>query len=222
MKLTEIFIISTSLKYKYRCALRFTELFLLYYHEFQSQINEPASKSSPGVLKNSLSSHQVSFYLLKNITLIFTKFTYLMAISSMCVNYSVVSDSATPWTAACQAPRSMEFSRQEYWSGLPRPPPGDLPNPEIESRSLTLQASLPSEPPGKPKNIGVGSLSLLQGNQYYRSFGHTWALYSYETTRADSVLVVYFAIERKFSVMAEFTIQSTNSYFIYNTLLDQH
>ena len=57
---------------------------------------------------------------------------------------------ATPWTAACQAPPSMGFSRQEYWSGLPFPSPGDLPNPGIESRSPTLQAdALPSEPPGK-------------------------------------------------------------------------
>ena len=56
------------------------------------------------------------------------------------------------------------FSRQEYWSGLPCPPPGDLPNPGIKPRSPTVQAdSLPSEPPGKPKNFGVGSLSLLQG-----------------------------------------------------------
>ena len=51
------------------------------------------------------------------------------------------------------------------WVGLPCPPPGDLPNPGIEPRSLTLQMdSSPSEPTGKPKNIGVGSLSLLQGN----------------------------------------------------------
>ena len=43
------------------------------------------------------------------------------------------------------------FSRQEYWNGLPCPPPGDLPNPRIKLRSPTLQAdSLPSEPPGKP------------------------------------------------------------------------
>ena len=39
-----------------------------------------------------------------------------------------------PWTVAHQAPHSMEFSRQEYWSGLPCPPPGDLPNPSIELR----------------------------------------------------------------------------------------
>ena len=56
----------------------------------------------------------------------------------------------------------MEFSRPEYWSGQPFPSPGDLPNPEIEPRSPTLQAgSLPAEPQEKPKNTGVGSLSLL-------------------------------------------------------------
>ena len=55
------------------------------------------------------------------------------------------------------------FPRQEYWSGLTCPPPGDLPNPGIEPRSLELQVdSLLPEPPGKPKNTGVGSLSLLQ------------------------------------------------------------
>ena len=56
---------------------------------------------------------------------------------------------ATPWTVACQAPPSMEFSSQEYWSGLPFPSPGDLPN--IEPRSPALQAdALPSAPPGNP------------------------------------------------------------------------
>ena len=58
---------------------------------------------------------------------------------------------ATPWTVAYQAPLSMGFSRQEYWSGLPCPPPGDLPDPGIEPRSPALQAdSLLFEPPGKP------------------------------------------------------------------------
>ena len=65
----------------------------------------------------------------------------------------------TPWTI-----QSMKFSRPEYWSGQPFPSPGDLPNPGIELRSPTLQVfSLPAEPQGKPKNTGVGSLSLLQG-----------------------------------------------------------
>ena len=57
----------------------------------------------------------------------------------------------TPRTVAYQDPQSMGFSRQEYWSGVPFPSPGDLPNPEIEPRSPTLQAdALPSELPGKP------------------------------------------------------------------------
>ena len=59
---------------------------------------------------------------------------------------------------------SMEFSRPEYWTGWPFPSPEDLPNPGIEPRSPALQVdSLPVEPQGKPKNTGVGSLSLLQG-----------------------------------------------------------
>ena len=57
----------------------------------------------------------------------------------------------TPGTVAHQAPLSMQFSRQEYWSGLPFPSPGDLPNPGVKPRSPALQAdSLPSESPGKP------------------------------------------------------------------------
>ena len=60
-----------------------------------------------------------------------------------------MSNSATPWTVAHQAPSSMGFSRQEYWSGLPFPSPGDLPNSGIEPRSPALQAdALTSEPPG--------------------------------------------------------------------------
>ena len=55
----------------------------------------------------------------------------------------------TPWTVAHQAPPSMRFSRQDYWSGLPLPSQGDLPNPGIELGSPMLQADcLPSEPPG--------------------------------------------------------------------------
>ena len=64
---------------------------------------------------------------------------------------SVVSDSATPWTAAHQAPLSVGFSRQEYWSGVPLPSPGDLPDPGIELRSPAMRAdALPCEPPGNP------------------------------------------------------------------------
>ena len=61
--------------------------------------------------------------------------------------HSLVRLFATPWTVAPQAPPSMGFSRQEYWSGVPLPTPGDLPDPGIEPRSPTLQAyALTSEP----------------------------------------------------------------------------
>ena len=80
-----------------------------------------------------------------------------------------------PWTAACQAPLSMEFSRQEYGSGfsrIPCPSPGDLPNPGIKPGSPTLQAdSLPSKPPGKPLYVASVptihySLDEVQTNLY--------------------------------------------------------
>ena len=62
---------------------------------------------------------------------------------------SLVQLFATSWTVARQAPLSIGFSRQEYWSGLPFPSPGDLPNPGIEPGSPALQAdALSSEPPG--------------------------------------------------------------------------
>ena len=71
-----------------------------------------------------------------------------------------------PRTVAYQAPPSMEFSRKEYWNGLPFPSPGDLPNPGIKPRSPTLQADFSqSESPGEPKKTRGGNLSLLQGNQ---------------------------------------------------------
>ena len=81
------------------------------------------------------------------------------------LSHSVVSDSLRPpglYPARPLCPWGL--SRQEHWSGLLCPPPADLPNPGVEPRSPTLWVdSLPSEPPGKPKNTGVGSLSLLQG-----------------------------------------------------------
>ena len=63
-----------------------------------------------------------------------------------------MSDSfVTSWTVAHPASLFMGFPKQGYWSGLPFPPPGDLPNPGIEPRSPALQAEcLPTEPPGKP------------------------------------------------------------------------
>ena len=67
---------------------------------------------------------------------------------------------APPWTVAYQAPQSMEFSRQEYWSGFPFPSLGDLPKPGIEPESPALKTdALPSEPPGKPK-VCLGGCKL--------------------------------------------------------------
>ena len=57
-----------------------------------------------------------------------------------CYTLSRVLLFVTPWTVACQAPLSMEFPKQEYWSGLLCPSPGDLPNPGIEPWSPALQA----------------------------------------------------------------------------------
>ena len=62
-----------------------------------------------------------------------------------------MSDSATPWTVAYQVPPSMGFSRQEHWSGLPFPSPGDLPDPGMKAGSLALQTdSLPLSHQGSP------------------------------------------------------------------------
>ena len=75
---------------------------------------------------------------------------------------------AAPWTVALQASPSMGFSRQEYWSGLPFPSPGDLPDPGIEPGSPTLQAdALLSEPPGKSKkaNTWVYAQNFSSGYQ---------------------------------------------------------
>ena len=88
----------------------------------------------------------------------------------LCVltHYSRVQLSVTLWTAAHQASLSMELSRQEYWSGLPYPPLGDLPDPGIEPVSPTLQTnSLPPEPSKKPilghysLDISVTSLVVI-------------------------------------------------------------
>ena len=75
---------------------------------------------------------------------------YSLSVSSVCVCVCVCARVlscfsrdqlfAAPWTIAHQAPLSMGFSRQEYWSGLPRPPPGDLPDPGIKPVSPALQA----------------------------------------------------------------------------------
>ena len=89
----------------------------------------------------------------------------------------------TPWTLAHQAPLSMEFCRQECWSGIPFPSPAVLPNPGIKLGSPTLEADfLPSEPPGKPsfsvlsplKIITICLLSSVQLLSRVRLFAASW------------------------------------------------
>ena len=88
---------------------------------------------------------------------------------------------ATPWTAAYQAPPSVGFSRQECWSGLPFPSPGNLPDPGIEPGSPSLQVdALPSEPLGKPQVVVKYFEQILQTSDYivlkrrYRSLERSW------------------------------------------------
>ena len=77
---------------------------------------------------------------------------------------------ATPWTVAHQAPPSMGFSRQEYWSGLPFPSPGDLPDPGIKPRSPTLEAdTLTSEPPGKPQCAIISFSQTITSQHIFKS-----------------------------------------------------
>ena len=91
---------------------------------------------------------------------------------------------ATPWTAAYQAPPSMGFSRQEYWSGLPFPYPGDLPDPGIEPRSSTLQAdALTSDPPGITEPTPCA-------RHCYRYFMNITSLNSYNPHHGGDVVMI--------------------------------
>ena len=95
----------------------------------------------------------------------------------------------TPWTVAHQAPLSMGFSRQEYWSGLPFTSPGDLPNPGIKPRSPALQAdALTSEPPGKPSwTEEPGILQFIESQRV----GHDWATF---TSLLCTILIISYDV----------------------------
>ena len=100
-------------------------------------------------------------------------YTYTLYIYNVCVcmlgHFSHVWLCATLWTVACQVPLSMGFPRQGYWSGLPCPPPGDLPNPEIKPRSPALQAdSLPWAQASFLLNV------LLWKKVKMKSLSHVW------------------------------------------------
>ena len=111
----------------------------------------------------------VLFHLGLKIVSLTKKYTVSPTVSKLSVSRPVVPDSLRPpWTAAHQAPLSMRFTKQGYWSGLPFPSPGDLPNPAIEPGSPALQAdSLPPELHGKPFALsGQGKVSVNRMNSH--------------------------------------------------------
>ena len=92
---------------------------------------------------------------------------------------------ATPWTLAYQAPLSMGFSRQECWSGLPFPSPGDFPDPGIKPGSPALQAdALLSEPPGKPSRVEIVVLKNI------RCFFTILSLGAYVANQVSNVFLI--------------------------------
>ena len=105
--------------------------------------------------------------------------TRLSAKTTACMlsRFSHVQLFATLWTVACQAPLSIGISSQEYWSGLPCPPPGDLPNPWIEPRSLMSSALQVGSLPQRAvkfltmTSVGVPRFLVLPSSKFH---GSTW------------------------------------------------
>ena len=90
---------------------------------------------------------------------LYNRFTLLVFSMHVCL---VMSDSATPWTIACQALPFMGFSRQEYWNGLPYPPPGDLPDPETEPvPSVSAGEFFTAVPPETEVTSRVASVCVI-------------------------------------------------------------
>ena len=120
---------------------------------------------------------------------------------------------ATLWTVARQAPLSMGFSRQGYWSGLPFPSPGDIPHPGIEPRSLALQAdSLPTELGGKPYyqnyrkcNHKLNPLVWLYGKKYtYKSLSVDEDVEKLEPSSvADHILTQCSCFKKQFGALRQ-------------------
>ena len=109
---------------------------------------------------------QMKFQKVRNIA---EKFYIVLEVKSL----SHVQLFATPWTVAYQAPWFMGFSREEYWSGLPFPSPGDLPNPGIEPRSFALQTdALLSEPNWNvARNTGIKVLLMRMRTKWDTWYG---------------------------------------------------
>ena len=100
----------------------------------------PSPSDTPGKCTNVVDSVCSGQTLAEKIPIIFYRFYHLHCCVCVLSRFSYIRLCATPWTVVRQAPLYMEFSRQEYWSGLPFPPPGDLPNPGTELSSLISPA----------------------------------------------------------------------------------
>ena len=100
----------------------------------------PSPSDTPGKCTNVVDSVCSGQTLAEKIPIIFYRFYHLHCYVCVLSRFSYIRLCATPWTVVRQAPLYMEFSRQEYWSGLPFPPPGDLPNPGTELSSLISPA----------------------------------------------------------------------------------
>ena len=104
------------------------------------------------------------------------------------LSLSCVQLFATPWAAALQALLSLEFSRQEYWSGYLFTSPGDLPNPEIKPGSLQADF-LPSEPPGKP--ISLSNFQFIPLYIYMWAYGILLYSVSYNLLLSLFIFILY-------------------------------
>ena len=110
----------------------------------------------------------------------------------VCQVILVTYDSATLWTVAHRAPLSMDFSRQEYWSRLPCPPPGDLPNPGIKLASLTspaLAGGFFTTPPEKPPFSLHKKQKILQTFQTHYNSWRLW-VWSLGTARGFKFMLL--------------------------------
>jgi len=133
----------------------------------------------------------------------------------VCVSRSVTSDFVTPWTVAHQTPLFMGFSRQKFWSELPFPSPGDLPDPGIQPISPTFPAdSLLSEPPGKPYAPVTSKFSLCSSS--FRMWGTSWNYHA----------LILFLDFLSFPITHSLYFLCWNApgsfYFPYQTLTDTH
>ena len=127
-------------------------------------------------------------------------------------SHSDVSDSfVTPWTVAHQAPRSMGFPRQEYWSGLPFPPPGGLPNPGMEPRYCRWIVH-PLEPFGKPRRQIGNTRQIIQDINRRTERGR-----KEEKERKDRVDVS--TLNKVFFSLENFSLQLDKFFFPVHDLL---